>query len=192
MPLSCNGESICDANSSDNKEVTTSYFNSNYFSGLIPPTISNFPTGNSQIYFTGISDFRVTTTSLVLDPSVQNYWPQSLIYQVNTGASMNDFTFERISPYTIMNTGITINNVDGIPDPSVTYTNLQNNTVYISRIEWSIPRFSELGLTSGGSYQISGNGRYTMTNNVVGPGERELQSLIDYGVRCSIMINEND
>lgn len=197
MPLSCNGESICDANSSDNKEVTTSYFNSNYFSGLIPPTISNFPTGNSQIYFTGISAFSITTTSLVLDPTAQNYWSQYLIYQVNTGASMNDFTFERISPYTIMNTGITINNVndtdaDGKPDAPVTYTNLQNNTIYISRIGWSIPRFSELGLTSGGSYQISGNGRYTMTNNVVGPGERELQSLIDYGVRCSIMINEND
>lgn len=197
MPLSCNGESICDSNSSDNKEVTTSYFNSNYFSGLIPPTIANFPTGNSQIYFTGISAFSINTSTLTLDPTAPSYWPQQLIYQVNTGASMNDFSFEIISPYTIMNTGITVNNVidsdgDGILDAPQTYTGLQDTTLYMTRIGWNIPRFSQLGLTSGGSYQMSGNGRYTMTNNVVGPQERYMMSDIDYGVRCSILINEND
>lgn len=197
MPLSCNGESICDTNSSDNKEVTTSYFNANYFSGLIPPAIANFPTGNSQIYFTGISAFNISSTSITLDPTSPNYWPQQLIYQVDTGASMNTWTPSLVSPYTLMNSGIIIQNVvdtnsDGILDAPQTYTGLANTTVYLARIRWNIPRFSELGLTSGGSFEQSGNGRYTMTNNVVGPSGRNQQITRSNGVRCSVLINEND
>ena len=178
FPLKCSTASCKDpliSQFNDNTSVSTT--------GLLPnikptddvPAFNNFPIGNSQVTHPGISDFSLNPTgheTLIIPTN--GYNPTAVDYLV-TAVEMDDKTTKG-NPV-----------IETVNFPSA-FT--PGDTIEYYRLVWTIPRGSELSISSGGRSPAYQTGRYSAefdSTFYMAYGSAEIST----GVRCATLINQD-
>jgi hypothetical protein len=177
LPIYCGTETSNCSLSADNRRITTGFFTAN--NGVTGTDIANFPTLKSQVFNNGLSEYEWNTTNYEFTYSL------SQADQFNSGNRVAVTKFkitgdaDDLSTYTIETKPF-----------SQLYAEMGETNVQMMRMRWTIPRGSPLFFLNMGYFNSNTAGRYdtifTWSNDIWDTGRD------DMGVRCMVMVNEED
>jgi hypothetical protein len=183
LPLKCQEVSCADpiiGADNDNTKISTSYF----FPNIKPveldpiPAIQDFFIGNSNITHLGVSEFTFPASGATpvvvpdLGQPVANNYSEILV-----SLTLSDPIVRTVEQVV----------TKSFPEDFTPGANLE-----IYKVIWDVERESEFGVVSGGRSSDLGAGRYTasLTRNYLFSGTNANDPTA--GVRCSILINQDD
>jgi hypothetical protein len=172
LPLRCNDISCADPLFTpvewDNSQVSTTVLSANLIGTDVPPTLSNFPVGNSDITNPSLTGFAIPAGGSTLIPAVPGFSQFSTIIK----EVIMDDPVSQGNPV-----AVTTSFPAGF-DPGT--------DIEVWSFAWDVPRGYTFNMFNGGASNSLRNGRYTAaftTNDAAG---------VTTGVRCSVRINEED
>jgi hypothetical protein len=176
LPVYCGTETSNCSLSADNRRITTAYFTTN--NGVTGTDISNFPTNRSQIYNNGLSEYQWQSTNYEFTYSLseadlygQNKTIISKFKVTGDADDLSTFTYDTTTSRDL-------------------YLALGETDVQMMRMWWTIPRGSPLFFLNMGYHRSNTAGRYdanfTWSNDIWDTGRE------DMGIRCLVMVNDED